>query len=423
MGERWLYLPVEVKARELDAKLLLAYYAIKKGYHVILGEQRMVELAAAEFPEGIFYSKGYSRGYRKKVIKQAVTNGHEVVELDEEGLIFPDSDRYLNTRMQKEVLKMITKEFCWGHNQCEVIGNAYPSQKKKCHIVGNPRFDLLHPKFHNLYLQDADRIKEKYGAFILVNTRFPLYNGSQGKREDDSNPFLLYIKQLYISFIEMVKGLAVAFPHHQIIVRPHPAENTDPYEEAFSMLNNVNVIFEGNIIKWLMAAKAIVHNDCTSSIEAYLLEKPIVTYIPVTFKVMDMKLPNELGIKAVKINDVISIIESILNRSNSHEYFNQKHKDTANKLLSSYYLKDSGQFSYHSILKIMDGISLTPTKPIPRFNHSFNVKPNKKLEHLFPFLSKQEIQSFFNKIDEIENQDTVLSVTPIGENLYSIRSM
>ena len=64
--KKWLYLPIEVKVRELDAKLLLSYYALREGYRVVLGEHQMVELAANTLPKGVFFSKGYTHGYGKE---------------------------------------------------------------------------------------------------------------------------------------------------------------------------------------------------------------------------------------------------------------------------------------------------------------------------------------------------------------------
>ncbi|GFZ77884.1 hypothetical protein GCM10010978_19350 [Compostibacillus humi] len=63
-----LYLPIEVKVREWEAKLLLAYYAILAGYEVIIGEHAMVELASANCGKGIFFFERLSPRIQKKSI-------------------------------------------------------------------------------------------------------------------------------------------------------------------------------------------------------------------------------------------------------------------------------------------------------------------------------------------------------------------
>ena len=122
--KRWLYVPVEVKVRELDAKLLLSYYAALHGHRVVIGEHRMVELAALHYPNGVFFSKGYPNRFRNRIVTTAVNRGHQVVELDEEGLIIHDRMEYLRDRMRADVLQIIAQQYCWGPYQKEIITEA-----------------------------------------------------------------------------------------------------------------------------------------------------------------------------------------------------------------------------------------------------------------------------------------------------------
>ena len=41
--QRYLYIPIEIKKRELQAKAILAYYAALEGYQVILGQSTVIE--------------------------------------------------------------------------------------------------------------------------------------------------------------------------------------------------------------------------------------------------------------------------------------------------------------------------------------------------------------------------------------------
>ncbi|WP_173918948.1 surface carbohydrate biosynthesis protein [Halobacillus sp. Marseille-Q1614] len=410
----WLYLPIEGKARELEAKMLLAYYAIQENYCVVLGEHRMVEAAAAELPGGLFFLKGYPHSPRKKVMERAVTHGHCVVELDEEGLVFSDPSPYLNQRMKGDLFTFLTHEYCWGPYQKEIITKAYPQHASKCHMVGNPRFDLLRPKYRPLYQNEAKDIQAEYGDFILINTRFPLYNGSQRKKEGESHPSLLYIKQLYYQFIEMAKFLSLRFPETSIVLRPHPAENVASYQKALASYKNVSILHEGSVIQWLLAAKLVVHNGCTSSIEAFLLEKPIISYVPsLSSPAPALLLPDKLGIMATKVEEVESLARQIL-EENDFSFSVQG----ARSLLDRYYTGD--EYSFTSILRLMKEL------PVPQEEFSgspqikYKAKSSKKLEHLFPSLLKKEILHFFEKLDAIEGKNKVYNVTSLGMNLYLI---
>lgn len=415
----WLYLPVEVKVRELDAKLLLAYYAVKEGYRVIIGEHKMVELASTFYPKGIFFSKGYPRGFRKRIITNAKNNGHIVVELDEEGLLINDTVQYLKSRMVEDMLYLVTQEYCWGNLQKQIITRAYPKTEQKCFVVGNPRFDLLTPKFNGIYKKDAENIRNKYGEFVLINTRFSTYNSLQGFQINNKHPMNIYFKELYDRFIEMIKFLCKKNPRINFVIRPHPGESFESYNNELSSLKNAYVIHEGNIIKWLMAASVVIHNGCTSSIEASLLRKPIISYIPISSKKYDVELPDLLGMKASTILEVNNYLKDMLNKNENpiQTLMNEKRER-----LSDYYRFPENQFSYESILSLLNSISLssaTNNNSIPQKN--LYIKENKSVKHFFPSLTKKEIVDFFKNLDAIERYSSNFQLRGIGRNLFEIK--
>ena len=58
MTERpWLILPVETKARELDAKTYVACAAAEAGFNVMLGDQNGLLRRLARLPRGIYLDK------------------------------------------------------------------------------------------------------------------------------------------------------------------------------------------------------------------------------------------------------------------------------------------------------------------------------------------------------------------------------
>src|SRR5690606_24910043 len=164
-------------------------------------------------------------------------------------------------------------------------------------------------KFNGIYEKDAKKIQAEYGSFILINTRFSIYNSLRGKQLNPSYPINIYFKNLYDSFIEMIKALCEKYPNVHFVIRPHPGESLESYRSALSTYKNVHVVHEGNIIKWLMAASIIIHNGCTSSLEAFLLEKPIISYKPITSKIFDVELADQLGMKATTVLEVDKLLQ------------------------------------------------------------------------------------------------------------------
>lgn len=413
-SRKWLYLPVEVKVRELDAKLLLAYYALKEGFTVIVGEHKMVEKAAQLYPPGIFFSKGYPHGYRKRVITNAEKFNHKIVELDEEGLLLYDKEKYIRDRMRPDMLNKVSQEYCWGNFQKDLIAKTYPTQKEKCKVVGNPRFDLLHPKFQQIYRKQVDEIKKQYGPFILVNTRFPLYNSIKGKKTGNLNEVSNYIKELYYHFIDMVKEVCQQFPNLNVVIRPHPGENIQTYKKALDSYKNAYVLREGNAVNWLSASNCMIQNGCTTSIEAFLLKKPIISFLPLASS-FDVALPNEMGEKVENISDLISLIrkEELYKKDYQHQ------SKARIELLEKYYTPGE-KFSYQSIIDFMQELETDPADMKSMEQPNLKREKNKKLMHMFPSLSETEIHGFFRKIDEIEKGASSIRVEGIGKDLFRI---
>ena len=57
------YIPVEVKDRELYAKILVAKYAAENGFNVILGKKNDVNRLVLNMPRGVYYGLGIAKNY------------------------------------------------------------------------------------------------------------------------------------------------------------------------------------------------------------------------------------------------------------------------------------------------------------------------------------------------------------------------
>ena len=75
---------------------------------------------------------------------------------------------------------------------------------------------------------------------------------------------------------------------------------------------NVHIIREGSITAWVNNAFAVMHNSCTTALEATVSEKPLVTYIPFNQK-HGYQLPNELGYCAKSKEELLGKINNLFN--------------------------------------------------------------------------------------------------------------
>ena len=73
--------------------------------------------------------------------------------------------------------------------------------------------------------------------------------------------------------VTLTHNLANKFPELNFIYRPHPSEDHDYYKVIFKGVKNINVEHDGNVIPWILACKLLLHDGCTTAIEATLAGK------------------------------------------------------------------------------------------------------------------------------------------------------
>ena len=81
-------------------------------------------------------------------------------------------------------------------------------------------------------------------------------------------------------------------------------------EVYFKNIPNIKVVYKDSIAPWILGSKAVVHSSCTSGIEAYLMGKPVISYLPKTDKSRINILGNQVSNKCYNI----SMVKDLLNK-------------------------------------------------------------------------------------------------------------
>jgi surface carbohydrate biosynthesis protein len=298
-----LLLPVESQVRELDGKLLLACAAAERGLPVVLGERYQLDYHVHELPRGVYLSKGGRS--RKRFVKILRGLGHQIAMLDEEALARVADDEFARTRLVPNKLRHLSHCFAWGEDDADLIRSRLRSLEVPVHVTGNPRIDLTRPELRGFYEPEVNALRRRFGDFILITSNFAGLNhflpGLAEQRILAERPDAIKASEYYRalsaqrlrvfeSFVAMIPTLASAFPKHAIVVRPHPSEDPARWQSAASGHANVKVVHEGNIIPWLIAARASVANSCTTLVEAYLLGAIGLHFEPID-ESLDFSLP------------------------------------------------------------------------------------------------------------------------------------
>ena len=333
-----LLIPVENQVRELDPKLLLASIAARHGFTSVIGSRREMEFNIDGFPRSIYLSK--SMTVRSLLFFRVARRlGHTIVTWDEEALVHLPDDTYYSRRLDARAIKFVSHLFAWGRDNA-ALWRRYPHLPAgvPIHVTGNPRGDLLRPDLRRFYQQQVDAIRGEHGEFILVNTNFNHVNAygpdmnlfkpvrgpkkkarfgraARGMSRAYAEGLRDHKLAVFQSFQEMIPRLEAAFPGVNIVVRPHPTENHEVYNRIAERCRRVRVTNAGNVVPWLMACKAVIHNGCTTGVEAYVLGVPAVSYRQAVDETYDFgfyRLPNLISHQCRSFEELRDLLTGVL---------------------------------------------------------------------------------------------------------------
>lgn len=328
-------LPTETINRELDFQLFLGAKLVSLGHRVFLGRQDALRALLSQVNGGVFIGKafdpffpGTNLDFYNKLIDRAFT----ILHLDEEGGVYmgdePQWRRILLRRLDPTCLDPQDFVCTWGDFQRDVYRETRPDWAEHIRTTGHPRFDLYRKEYRRYFDEDAARIRSQYGDFVLINTNVSVANHGAGittafaRRAgfDVSDPakrlnhmsYWAHATQVLVSLVKLTNRLSIEFPQTQFVIRPHPSENRGFYEGIFREVPNVRVVHDGSVAPWLLASRALIHEGCTTAIEAWLSDLPIIRYNVVKDARYDRILPNRFGVDCKDEDQAVHALRVIL---------------------------------------------------------------------------------------------------------------
>lgn len=289
----WLYLPMTSQPRELDSKLVLAHAARAAGLRPVIGYKSSFLSQMPHLEPGIFLA--HNARQKSEKLAQAHRFGHCVVVLDEESLV-RQTDEIFWKKHSKNAFDHVDQIMSWGENDAALWPRFGVSERIDVTIVGNPRFDLLRPELAAYHAPEIANLRARFGQYVLLNTNFPTVNNltpqgggvrmakwaMDGKGQELNDRFLTFKTAMFEATLALIAPLARAIAPLSLVVRPHPNEDHAPWLRTAQGLDNVHVVFEGNVVPWLVGAKALVHNNCTTGVEGVAAGKEVLNFVPFT---------------------------------------------------------------------------------------------------------------------------------------------
>jgi surface carbohydrate biosynthesis protein len=463
--KRLLLIPVENQVRELDPKLLLACIAAQRGFSSVVGSRRELEFRIDSYPRSIYLSKSMT-GRSLIFFRLARKFDHQIVTWDEEALVHLPPETYFSRRLNPEAICLVSHLFAWGDDNVE-LWRQYPHlpDTMPIHSVGNPRTDMLRPEMHPFYEEEVQALRDTYGDFILINTNFNHVNAfgpdmnlfqSTEKNLDETTKFgraakgmsREYAKGLwnhkhavFKDFQALIPKLDKAFPEVNIVIRPHPTERHDVYNDIAKQCSRVHVTNQGNVVPWILATRAVLHNGCTTGVEAFVMGVPAISYRASKSEEYDngfYRLPNAVSHQCFNFEELQDMLNQILTgKLETPDAVERK------ELVERYLASQSGPLSCERMVDVLESfaagenehsrpslVDRMQRRIIAEGYHLYKrLKPKlpgshnrpEFQRHRFPSIPIETINLKIERIQHILKDNTRLNITQLSDVLFKIK--
>ena len=374
-----IYLHVEISARELEGKLLLATLAAARGHNVIISSLNAIKvgLNSRALPPGIFHAKSLTANDELIARHQQMkNNGIIITSLDEEGgLLNYDYETFARERYSSKTIEQSSAVFGWGTEDVDTLKKIYSEYSSKIYKTGSPRVDLWKSQFSknsslpfsrptkpfllissNLHTANFSKPFYEWGGFkphqLKKNISYFKSNPKLFKKQFDK---LSEDTQKLAAFVEAIHYLADTHNGYEIVFRPHPLENIETWKVYLKGIPNLHIIREGPITPWVKHAFAVMHNSCTTAIEATISGKEVITYIPFQQNHSWGEVPNELGHRIETLESLSNKVNSLFNISQIDNK-NNENKPLPDLLLNKIYM-DENELAAEKIIKVWEKLA------------------------------------------------------------------
>ena len=329
-----LYLKIEILARELEGRLLLALVAAERGHRVLLGDLTALLSHRLWLPPGIFHDKSLTPSASKMAFHTRLReHGFLVTSQDEEhGLLdeFGTWADFAARRFSDASLDNAARCFMWGPHDHATLTSLHPRHAERIVRTGSPRVDLWRPDLADFYADrelpgiDPSRpyvLFAHQGAIVMDHN--PLWQRIADQRpryfrgDDDEREWGWYQRCVgevhYLEhLIPAIRAVARANPDAQLVIRPHPLDAEGSWRALVGELPNLVITREGTASAWLRRAHLVVHNGSTVGFEAAAADVPLVSFQPVDDR--DGYVSNRLGRAAHTRDELLDLVRTALRR-------------------------------------------------------------------------------------------------------------
>jgi surface carbohydrate biosynthesis protein len=295
-----IMIQMEIKARELESRGLLALVAAERGHNVLLGDvRRYLTARMHDFAPGVFHDKSLTPSIAKRrLFARLEDHGSLLTSQDEEHwLNLLDFNVPAVRRFSDETLGRAAISFAWGNHERDALVHHYPAHTNRVVASGSPRVDLWSPALRPYHVAAPLPGLPEGQPFVLVSSNFSFvlevnrfWVRLRDKRQhfhgiDDDYEFERYDAiankmRVLRHFVRAIRHLATSRPDVLVVVRPHPLDVDGAWEDLIGTTPNVLITRERSLNAWLRRASAVIHNGCTAGWESVVAGTPAIAFHP-----------------------------------------------------------------------------------------------------------------------------------------------
>ncbi|WFE74188.1 surface carbohydrate biosynthesis protein [Roseinatronobacter sp. S2] len=369
-----IFFPIEIKPREFVSRALLGAFFADKGYRVYLGAKGPVNKAVLSKPErgGVYFYKGIRQKADTPSLLEKVDT---FCVLDEEIGV---AARYLNERLEQRVKGMdrVDKFFTISRYVADAVVRACPEAASKVSVTGWPKVDTWRPEMRHMFRRQAESYNQRFGEFVLFTSDFGVLSRARANHE------IAHIKKIgfpdaYVSsYISGVDSTLADFDRFcdelrsydalpdapPLIVRPHPAEDREVWDQRLNGMRRVSVVYENEVSGWLQACRMLVHRGCTTAVQARVGGKPAFFWAPENTSPETGILPYEVSAKLGALSEILT-------------HWADPSASMRDIAIPAYKLEMGEKLSSERIFDEVDSLGIVPTLPVQiRLRKRFSAK-------------------------------------------------
>jgi hypothetical protein len=189
-----------------------------------------------------------------------------------------------------------------------------------------------------------------------------------------------------------------------------------------------------------MACRVLIHNGCTTAVEAALLDCPAIAFQPVASPCFDYQLPNSLSHVATTVDEVLALADDVLNGATG-----VLDESIRERIFAQHLAGTSGRLSVDRCVDVLEeaGYGRDSLPRPPRVRHAAAwvganmrtlvkranaLRPGHRNstayhDHRFPRISAAQINERIGRFSRLLGRFAQVSAEPLSPHIFRIHSV